>query len=418
MSEFPNIQQIVEERTAGIMARRGRVERPISTDPVLPESLCRCFSRNCDWMGVSGFPPRVLEDILLKAAGNIPRSRAGSYTPTECTFFSLVFLRLGVNISKLSLSTGTSNERVSRAVHRGLEGLAACFQPGVVKNCAPTLSEIIAGRNDSQSNSSSSSSSNFLSSDKSIPPEAAEARFIVDGRHLPCVRVGVHQDPRLYYSHKLNQTAIQFQVIVTLLGECVFVTPWARASVHDIEVYKSSRSEMLQTLTAIDPGKQIKILGDKGYRTQECDEIVTAHATSHSFNGYRLVVEIFFGRMCTVFLAGSRRMSLGIDSWNILIKSLCHLTTLHINLSPLRADEHRHWYSNDQTLRDQIGRTLERHAEASRRFRVRRSLSTQLSTYEPPAKRRLTCHTSQLTDISSTSDSGDELETENIEEDI
>ena len=261
-----------------------------------------------------------------------------------------------MKMSQLCRFTSFKSDKLTRAIHRGMVGLSFRFcSPGPVPR-VPHLNELI-----SQSDSIG------------LHPDALSSQFIVDGRHLPCSRIDAQEDPRQYFSFKLKHTAIQFQVVVTHLGECVHVSNWARAATHDLEVYRATRVSLLQKLHFITGNEQVKILADEGYRSQGIDEIITSGANHASFNRYRLVVENFFGRMCAVFLVGNRRINIGQDMYDPLIKSLCFLTSIHISSSPLRPDECVVYYAHDISLSTPTDRRHSSRSMSSRAYRLRRS---------------------------------------------
>ena len=363
MAAFPSVDDIVARRTADVLRTTGVIERPQRPPPILPTALCQMFDHELDWHRVSGFDAPQLQDILINASTHVPHGRAGTFSPSDCVFLAIVFMRSGMKMSKLSNFTPFKTDKLTRAIHRGLIGLSARMTSADPVIHAPRLSELI-------------SSTEAIG----LHPDALNSRFIVDGRHMPCTKISAQEDPTQYFSYKLNHTAIQFQVVVTHTGECVNVSNWARAATHDLEVYRATRSSLLQKLQVITGGDQVKILADEGYRSQVFGELVTSNPSHESFNRYRLVVENFFGRMCAVFLIGHQRISIGQDLYDPLIKSLCYLTTIHIRASPLRPDEHINYYAHDMSLSRRISVRRATRANSSRAYRARMSEDAAPST--------------------------------------
>ena len=170
-----------------------------------------------------------------------------------------------------------------------------------------------------------------------LEKDVKESQFIVDGKHfLSCARCPMSQKQQ-YYSHKLNDTALQSQFVITHCGICVHVTGGERAAIPDKAVYSDNRAKMLQTLSQL-AGPNVIILADAGYVNKAFLEIRIGK-DNPLFNRHRLLVEAYFGRMSKVFSQVRHRFSLSVEVFDNFVQSLAYLTNLHISINPLRVEE-------------------------------------------------------------------------------
>ena len=238
-----------------------------------------------------------------------------------------------------------------RAIHKGIKGLAACFEPFKVYGSAPKLRELLS------------------ESDRAIIQERAqESMFIVGGKHIEGKRIGTFEDAITYWSHKLNALAYQFQCVVTHFGHCVYVSNAERAATHDMMVYRNNRTQLLAGL-AVEGFRNPIILADQGYK-YELPELYVPDTPCKQLNARRLVIENYFGRMANVFRIVRVKFPFGYDIVNPFLKALCFLTNVHVFKFPLRREE-------SQLHRSLVAYTRGKHVEKRERKQRQQCNNTQ-----------------------------------------
>lgn len=91
--------------------------------------------------GDDGVPGGHLQMIVERA---IPFVKTGSKCGAkrnECVMLALVWFRSGGNVKLIAPHAGPKCQVCLRAIHNGIKGLAACFEPFKVCGSAPKLRE-------------------------------------------------------------------------------------------------------------------------------------------------------------------------------------------------------------------------------------------------------------------------------------
>lgn len=156
-----------------------------------------------------------------------------------------------------------------------------------------------------------------------------EAQFIVGGRHVAVSRIGREAVRTTYCSHMLHHVGYQLQCVITHTGHCVHVTSGDRAATHDMTVCKNSRRELLAGLLQM-AGTQPTVMGDKGYVSSGCPELINAR--NPVLDKHRLLIEAYFGRMASVFGIVSAAFPRSHQYLSDYIRAVCFLTNVSVYL--------------------------------------------------------------------------------------
>jgi hypothetical protein len=303
---FPDVEAASEAAVA-TLRELGAPPPSLGAPPLIPDHLVALLHPESDVMFVTGFEPEHLAPIIAAALQHLPPVRGDAATGTECVFLAIAWLRSGLRFAELGEMLTWNAQRLQRAVLRGIHGLACSFGEFRPLGGAPRLDASLSPEERG-----------------ALPPDACASQFIVDGRHVPCARVGDDATRQAFYSYKLNCAGLQYQ--------CVHVAAGARARTHDLSVWVESRARVMARLREIVGGDPL-ILADKGYRKAGCPELVACKGSDASFNKHRIIIECYFGRMSKVFAASSKRFTLALDRFDVCVKALCHLTNMSIAIS-------------------------------------------------------------------------------------
>ena len=188
------------------VAQHGGVDGRDNEHPVLPLDLCRRLSPELNWSWVSGFDEATTQLVIERALTHAFPGKSLAFSFSECILLTLTWLRTGHNATAIARHLGSSAQTVIRALHRGVQALAACFEEFKPYGGAPSLDELLPSEEKLD-----------------IPSRALASRFVVDGKHIRGKRLGTFESAPTYYSYKLNAVCYQFQCVVTHLGQCVHV---------------------------------------------------------------------------------------------------------------------------------------------------------------------------------------------------
>jgi len=330
---FPDVEAASAAAVASNLARGTVIDVP-SNPTVLPSQLClklACLpgqDQTPDWRFATGFDAENLERVIIDALPHMHPARRDVHPNNDCVFLALAFLRSGLPIFRLSRPLSMRPQTLESFILRGLRGLSSSFATSNPEYGSPSLDELLDAEQKA-----------------AIPAAALGTRFIVDGKHIACSRVGDASTRQAFCSHKLRTAALGFQAVVTNFGECVHVAAGARAAEHDIAVWGRHRNMVLARLRTLISGDPL-ILADLGYRSATYPEIITNNEPNPTLNSRRLVVENFFGRMVQVFASSRYRFRLGLEHFDTFIRALCHATNRTIAASPLRNDDFLHYRAN------------------------------------------------------------------------
>ena len=368
--EAKSPEEITQERVDKLTNEGVCLEDDFSREDILPEALCRKFSITLDWRRCTGFDRDRLQSILERALPYIHKGRAGKLSRTEMLFLSIYWLRYANSATAISQKLGHTSQTITRSILKGLKALGKCFKEFAPEGGLPRLGTI--------------------SNDEALglPEEALDSIGVVDGKHVPATRLGTYENAASYYSHKLNRMALQFQAVVSHLGQCFFVTHPERAAVHDITIYKGNREKLiigLQSMGIKDP----KILADKGYRAIDCPELVVPKVSNPLVNKHRLLVENYFGRMTAKFLAVTKKFPFSPDAIDSCIRATCFLTNESILDQPLRYNEYKYYTSviKENLMKDEKKKEKHRRsvADSRKRAALKKDVSQMSQSFSSPS---------------------------------
>jgi len=223
---------------------------------------------------------------------------------------------------------------------------------------------------------------------------------------------GTQAERAEYYSakHKLHGFKTEVSVIPT--GLAINCFHYRRGSVTYITIFrdnkvfhkgastkKTQEEGMAEDGPLLEcfPGSWI-ILADKGYQglsdsfrvvhpKRRCPTMpltVEEEATNRNISSDRIIVENYFGRLCTLWALCSDKYRWQEAKYEMYFRACVALTNMQVRAHPLCADDGEH-YLNDPRRLNHIGTTrLQNKREANRRARERRLL--RLATEVPPGE--------------------------------
>ena len=232
-----------------------RIDSPVRRIILVNDDLVRKFSWNLDYYAVTGFQKFQLQRIVEESLQNIRSNRRRSIPNSDIILLTVIWLRNGITINKISVCTCFKPGVLSTAIQIGLESLSKQFVPKAIGGI-PKGGDLLQEAERRQ-----------------VDQNVLNSQFIVDGKHFGCAVSGSFEERKKYYSYKLDCPAMQFQCVISHMGQAVFVSPVDPAAVPDITSYRKNRINMLATLAQV-AGDDILILADSVYRQQEFHELV------------------------------------------------------------------------------------------------------------------------------------------------
>lgn len=338
-------------------------------DELVPYSWLEKYQLD-DVKHYTGFDRIDLEKIYEKALQYLNCNKS-TFTRGQALFISLWQIRTGVTCNEIAVHLKTrSNQTVESAVAKGFAALSKCFVPFRVdsRTKIPKASEVML---DNES---------AIIEERMTDDHFIKSRFIVDGRHHAFGRVPMTSNRKSYFSYKLHCPALSNMYIIDREGQCSYVSGSYPASIHDLTIYRDvqieSNAGLRQMIHEICPNDELYIQADLGYKGQGLPEIVTKSQDNSAerkiFNKYRLLVEQYFGRMSSKFVATRLPFRFKEELHDLFIRATAFLTNLSIELNPLRSGEENGHKKYILTIINKQKSRLRANAERVRRSRLSR----------------------------------------------
>ncbi|KAK8800640.1 hypothetical protein WA158_006958 [Blastocystis sp. Blastoise] len=244
----------------------------------------------------------------------------------------LVYLKRAIPINTIASQLKEKGSKVRTAIIKGVDAVSKCFVPFDATLGCPRLT------------------TKLLPVEKErLTEPTRNSRFIIDGRNQRLSSISCSFEQRKkYFSHKLKGIGLSSQYIVNHEGFCLYVSPSMPCSNADISMYRLFKPQIMAGINELmtnigDSTSYVYIMGDKGYRCEDCPELITLATGCNdiTYNRYRILIENFFGRMIKVFRAAKELFMLSEERFDAFNLALAYLTNMHIKLSPLRQEEYK-----------------------------------------------------------------------------
>ncbi|KAF0710544.1 hypothetical protein AaE_012476 [Aphanomyces astaci] len=227
------------------------------------------------------------------------------------------------------------------------------------------------------------------------------ALYAVDVKFQPAQRpTGRFAEQKHYFSGKHHLYGYKIEASVSPEGRCVAMSESFPGSVHDLTI--------LHTRTAIHATNLLKSAGeqdvpdygelstqyrgswaclvDMGYigiahslrgihpKRRPVHGVLDAHDMdrNHDISSDRVVVENFFGRVCTLWKISLATYTWGEKNYNTIQRTTFALTNFHLSLMPLRAEDEGFYRSVIARYEQMANEKKRKRSEAQRRYRLNR----------------------------------------------